>query len=160
MTPVNAIRFFLTFACVSVAQITSASDASFLVSDAEYAQEKQVEANLPKSGQLTAKSVPVPGAPVIELQKPKMQETLKAPFPIQLAFKTNDGADVDLDSFKVLYGFMKLDITDRVVHNAKLSKEGLSVDNANIPAGNHKLILQLRDSKNRKTEVTMNFTVE
>jgi hypothetical protein len=60
----------------------------------------------------------------------------------------------------MIYGFLKLDITDRVVQNTKVTKEGLSVDQANIPAGSHKLVLQIRDSKNRKAEIVMSFNVE
>jgi hypothetical protein len=135
-----------------------AAGAISLISNEEFMQEKQFEATRTRAIPDMHKSAP--GAPIIELAKPKLNDTLKAPFPIQLVFKANDDAEVLPETFKVYYGFMKLDITDRVVKNTKVTKTGLTVDQADIPAGSHKLLLQITDSKNRKTEVPMSFTVE
>lgn len=150
------------FACVFAlsAHGVAARDPVQLISNAEYAQELKFASQMPRVRAAIPNAAPVPGAPAIELQKPKLQETLKAPFPIQLVFKSGEDAEVVPDSFKVLYGFLKLDITDRVVQNAKVTKEGVFVDQANIPAGSHKLVLQIRDSKNRKAETVMSFDVE
>ncbi|MBI1892314.1 MAG: hypothetical protein HYS18_16845 [Burkholderiales bacterium] len=160
MSAVMARRALFVVAFALTAHTASAREIIQLVSDAEYAQEKQFAAKMPRTRQLLPQVTVVPGAPLIDLKKPQIQDTLKAPFPIQLVFKPTDDAEVVPDSFKVLYGFLKLDITDRVVQNAKVTKEGLFVDQANIPAGTHKLLLQIRDSKNRKAEVVVSFNVE
>jgi hypothetical protein len=157
----NTIRFrhaVLGLVLGCSAHCALAAGALQLISNEEFMQEKQFAASRTRSVDLHKPAVP--GAPVIELSKPKLNDTLKAPFPIQLVFKASDDAEVLPETFKVFYGFMKLDITDRVVKNTKVTKTGLTVDQADIPAGTHKLLLQITDSKNRKTEMPMSFTVE
>lgn len=155
-------RAFLTLLLLLASQLVQAGVAFDLINNAEYARDKEFAARAPADQDGISKgfSFPEPGAPVIELQTPKLQDTLKAPFAIHLVFKAAEDAEVVPDSFKVLYGFLKLDITERITQHAKPTKDGLSVEQANIPAGSHKLLLQIRDSKNRQAEKTMSFNVE
>lgn len=152
-------RAFVALLLGLVSRYGIAGDAFSLVTAAEFASEMALEARTPFDA-LAPKALPTPGAPVIELQKPQMQEALRAPFPIQLAFKAGDDAEIAPATFKVLYGMLKLDITDRVIKHATITKDGLSVENADIPTGSHKLLLQIRDTKDRKSETVMSFRVE
>lgn len=103
----------------------------------------------------------VPGAPDLALVKPaNLAEPLKAPFPINLAFKAKDGAAIVPESFKALYGTFRLDITDRIVRHAKVTAGGINLDKAEIPSGSHKLILQVKDDRNRQGEVELRFSVD
>lgn len=103
----------------------------------------------------------VPGAPDMALMKPaNLAEPLKAPFPINLTFKANDGAIIVPESFKALYGTYRLDITDRITRYAKVSTGGINLDKVEIPSGSHKLILQVKDDKNRQGEMELRFSVD
>jgi hypothetical protein len=135
-----------------------ASEPLQLVTDAEYQQE--LRQTPPRRTRATPSATPAPNAPLIEVQAPKLQDTLKPPFPIRLVFKPADGAQIDPSSFKVYYGWLRIDITERIVQHAKLSRDGLSVENASIPAGSHRLLLEIRDNKERKSEMTLSFKVE
>jgi hypothetical protein len=102
-----------------------------------------------------------PGAPDISMVSPaSLAEPLKAPFPIRISFKAQDGAAIKPESFRALYGFMKVDITERLAGRAKVGPEGISVDSANIPAGNHRLFLRVSDDRDRQGETEIRFTVQ
>ena len=85
--------------------------------------------------------------PQIEILKPEPAADLKvkAPFAISVQFKGQPDAAIDPSSFKVLYGAFKLDITSRITKFVKVGKEGFAMDNAQIPVGKHRLILQIQD---------------
>lgn len=105
------------------------------------------------------RAVPAPGAPVIEVRSPTALADLKAPFPIEVAFRTSDGAEALPTTFRVFYGRLRLDITDRVLQKVHVGKEGVVIDEAEIPAGSHRLLLQVRDSRDRTGEMSLSFTV-
>jgi hypothetical protein len=46
-----------------------------------------------------------------------------------------------------------------VLQNVKVEKAGFSVEGAEIPAGAHRLLLQITDSKGRVGETMLNFRV-
>jgi hypothetical protein len=123
-----------------------------LITPTEAARDRDAEAAQTASPVFRAKAF-TPGAPLIEVRQPGRLEGIKAPFPIQLGFKGSDGAELDLKSFRVLYGFLKLDITARLLEKARLTADGLVLDDAAIPSGSHRLRIQLKDSKGREGEL-------
>ena len=99
--------------------------------------------------------------PELTLLKPTaLGEPLKAPFPISLVFKPKEGAKVVPESFRALYGAFRLDITDRIVKHAKVGANGINLDKAEIPTGSHRLLLQVRDDRDRLGETEIRFSVE
>jgi len=129
-----------------------------LVSPAEAARDRAAEAAQTEAPAFRAKAF-TPGAPLIEVRQPGRLDGIKAPFPIQLGFKGSDGAELDLKSFRVLYGFLKLDITARLLEKARLTADGLVLDDAAIPSGSHRLRIQLKDSKGREGELDVTLKV-
>lgn len=102
-----------------------------------------------------------PGVPEISVVSPaSVSEPLKAPFPIKVTFKAKEGATIKPDSFRALYGFLKVDITDRLAGRAKVGPEGLTVESADIPAGNHRLMLRVSDDRDRQAETEIRFSVQ
>src|SRR5512138_1938074 len=83
---------------------------TLLVTEEEAAREARYAATA--DDRFEPRAVPPPGAPVIEVQRPASLAALKAPFPIDVAFRTSDGADVLPGTFKVYYGRLRLDITE------------------------------------------------
>jgi len=130
-----------------------------LVTLQEMQQDGIAAAAAPRAAAAPAYKAFAPGVPQIEIRQPSTLTQVKAPFSIQLHFKANDDAEIDVKSFRVFYGFLKLDITERLLEKAQLTREGLSLDNAAIPSGSHKLLIRLRDSKAREGELEVAFKV-
>jgi hypothetical protein len=104
----------------------------------------------------------VAGAPVIELLRPTIpgDGRLAMPVPIELAFRAGADAKVDPSSFKVLYGALKFDVTERLLKAVKVEPAGLRVEQVQIPAGSHRLLLQIADTQGRVGTRELRFTVE
>ncbi len=101
-------------------------------------------------------------APVIQIVQPVPVTNLKvkSPFPIAVQFKGLSDASIVPATFKVLYGTFKLDITERITKYVTVGKEGFNFDQAKIPTGKHRLILQIQDEKKRIAERELNVEVE
>ena len=63
------------------------------------------------------------------------------------------------DSFRVLYGVLKIDLTERLQAHARLSESGVVVEGAQMPQGTHRLLLRVADDKGRTAEQTVVFRV-
>jgi hypothetical protein len=109
--------------------------------------------------QFTSKSVPVQDAPVIELTAPKLSTPISSPTNIELKFQPKAPSIVKPESFRVLYGAFGLDITKRLLSVAKVSEQGVFVQEANLPKGRHKLTMVVEDSAGRKGNRTVEFDV-
>lgn len=100
------------------------------------------------------------GAPVIEVLRPTVSETaLPSPVPIELAFKPAAGASIAPESFRVFYGVFKLDLTQRLLASVKVQPDGLRVEQAAIPSGQHRLVLQVSDNQGRTGTRELRFSV-
>jgi len=100
--------------------------------------------------------------PLIDILKPDPVADLKvkAPFAISVQFKSQADAPIDPATFKVMYGALKIDITSRITKFVTVTKDGFSLDNAQIPAGKHRLTLQVQDEKQRVAERELRVEVE
>jgi hypothetical protein len=75
------------------------------------------------------------------------------------SFETSPGARIVLDTFKVLYGLLKIDVTSKIRPYAVVSEHGLLAEEAVLPPGTHRLILQISDSAGRTAESEVKLTV-
>lgn len=100
--------------------------------------------------------------PLINILKPEPAPGLKvkAPFPIAVQFVGQADAPIDPATFQVFYGALKIDITGRITRFVKVTKDGFSLENAQIPAGKHRLTLQVQDEKQRLAERELRVEVE
>ena len=100
--------------------------------------------------------------PLIDILKPEPVSDLKvkAPFAIAVQFKSQADAAIDPTTFKVMYGAFKIDITSRITKFVKVTQEGFSLENAQIPVGRHRLTLQVQDEKQRVAERELRVEVE
>jgi hypothetical protein len=100
--------------------------------------------------------------PLIDILKPEAVADLKvkAPFAIAVRFKSQPDAAIDPATFKVMYGAFKLDITSRITKFVKVTKDGFSLENAQIPTGKHRLTMQVTDEKQRVAERELRVEVE
>lgn len=88
-----------------------------------------------------------PDAPLIEVIRPNPLNNLKQPFPVELRFIARSGAPIDPKTLKVSYGFMGLDLTERIRKSATVTPEGLRAENVEIPKGDHRLTVKVADAK-------------
>ena len=98
--------------------------------------------------------------PAIEIRRPQLlSQPLTAPLAIELSFLAAD-APIVPETFRAYYGNLKLNITDRIVKKVKVFAEGLRIDDAEIPSGQHKILLVIEDEKGRRGERELKFTVK
>src|ERR1700722_19253926 len=117
------------------------------------------EASLPAVNLLNVRG-PVPG-PEIQLISPAptaevdgglpvqaMTDAIKAPFSIVLRFIPHGGAKIDVDTLSLKY--IKnpfVDLTQRVRPYTSLT--GVNIVDANMPAGEHLIRVQIKDTRGR-----------
>lgn len=120
--------------------------------------ERDLAAAQPLSRGMRRTSAP-PDAPTIEVDQPNETKPIKPPLTIRVRFRPKEGATIDPTSFRVTYGSLGLDITQRVMEHAHVSASGLLANNADVPAGHHRVTLQVADNMHRVGSRTFEFTV-
>ena len=144
--------------CLAIALTTSVCAQTFdLVSQSEYLASEAQEKLFPS---FTSKSNPVPSDPLIDIRSPSLTAPVKAPVSIDLRFLTSGAAKINWDSLKIFYGWYKKDITERVKKEAKMVGDGMQITSANLPSGDHKLVIQVANTEGKQTEREVRFTVE
>jgi len=140
-----------------VVQVSPGSSNGWLVTSGE-AQKFGGEAGFKAPSALRPRAV----MPMIEILKPETAEGIKvqAPFAIVVQFTAQADAPIAPTTFKVFYGALKFDITSRVLKLAKVTKAGVSLENAQIPAGKHLITMQVQDEKERLAERELRLDVE
>ena len=99
--------------------------------------------------------------PAIQVIDPQSLDVpLKNPFKMEVLFKPQQGATLDFTSFKAFYGFLKLDITDRLLKEATKTPTGIRLANVDVPSGRHKLLLSIKDSQGHLSAKEIIFKVE
>ena len=102
-----------------------------------------------------------PLAPQITLVDPESADkAIKNPFKMEVQFKPQEGAAVDIKSFQAFYGSLKLDITERLMKEAVRKATGIKLANVTVPSGKHRILLRIKDSQNRLAEKEIQFKVE
>jgi len=132
-----------------------------LVTRAEAARDRELR---PKNDTFDApevrtRSLPGAAAFAIRVLAPTPQVAVTAPLRIELAFDTPPGARVVPSSFRVLYGVLKIDLTDRLRRFSTISERGVVVDQAMVPDGLHRLFLQVADDKGNVAEQELRLRV-
>lgn len=99
-------------------------------------------------------------APSIEFVAPARDApALTSPLRIELAFKAPPGARIVPASFRLLYGVLKLDLTERVTQHARLSETGVVLERARVPQGTHRVFVRVADDQGRVAEQAVVFKV-
>ena len=103
-----------------------------------------------------------PMGPRIEVVSPDLGTSapLQSPLTIRVKFQSPSGAEIQPDTFRAQYGAFRIDITERLLKATKVTKEGIQVDRAELPAGSHRLFLKIQDNADRSGEREVRFTVQ
>jgi hypothetical protein len=121
---------------------------------------QEMQASLAAAEPLMAKTSVVPGAPHIEVVQPRLDHPVSSPTPIQLVFVPSATSVVRPETFKVLYGRLRIDITQRLTQVAKITAEGIHIKEARLPKGNHRLLLSIEDQNGRQGVKLLDFEIK
>lgn len=120
----------------------------------------QAEATRPEIRTRQVPPPPRPNMPAIRVVSPNATgAAVAAPVRIEVAFTPAPGARIVPSSFRVLYGLLKIDLTERLRQHATVTESGVVVDGAKVPDGQHRLILQVADDKGNTAEQELRIRV-
>lgn len=93
----------------------------------------------------------VPGGPRIKVLAPlDSNGVLESPVDIEVAFETATGVSIDMSSLKIYYlMFIKKDVTGRIMEHATVGSNSIRAEGAKLPSGEHKFLIEIRDSEKR-----------
>lgn len=150
-------RILFTFMLALLQPLTAT--AQILISMEELRNEQAALAK--GEPEMHMKALPMLKAPRIDILSPNAQVgPLVAPFEIRVKFAAEDGAQIIVESFKVLYGMLSVDITARVMKYGEFKDNVLRIEKANIPAGRHRLTLKIKDSEQREAQSELTLVVQ
>jgi hypothetical protein len=153
MTLHRFILVFTTFVALSLPAVSHAAPTMLVTSE-------EAAASDAAGGLLAPRSAPTIGAPRIEFVAPDLKRPIAVPTKIEVRFMGNAPAEPKPETFKALYGAFRIDITQRLLGVAKVTKDGISVSDAALPSGKHQLLLTLTDTLGREAQHVVSFTVQ
>lgn len=118
---------------------------------------KSEEAKLPPaSGTLATRGIS--RGPAIKVVGPDLSAPLTSPFNLKLAFEPRGGAKIDTSAVKVVYlKATPVDLLPRVKNG--LTEQGLVLEGAETPPGEHAIQISVQDSEGRVTNTVLQLTV-
>jgi hypothetical protein len=99
------------------------------------------------------------GAPTITVEEPDIIKPVRSPVKIRVRFHAGANAKIVVNSLRVTYGFLKIDITRRLLAHARPTPSGVFVQNADLPRGRHKVTIQIADNMGRVGVKSFDFNV-
>ncbi|MFH1602849.1 MAG: hypothetical protein ABIH03_02965 [Pseudomonadota bacterium] len=148
----STIQRWVILVALALCASTSAFGQVKLVTEEEFRASAAAPMLLPRA-------TSVPGAPQIEIISPDTKGVITSPTKVQLHFRAVPPATPKPESFRALYGSFRLDITGRLLKLAKLTAEGLTLENASLPSGSHRIFLEIQDSVGRTGSQVLAITV-
>lgn len=133
-----------------------ANDSFQLITEDEYFEQLKHKGKTSSKGMFFSVSK---NAPKIVIDFPPLSTDVISPTNIQVKFKAVDDASIVVDSLQVLYGFLSLDITDRIIKHAAISSSGLTANNVELPEGEHTITIRIKDTKEREAEKDITFSI-
>jgi hypothetical protein len=150
----------LAAGAVLAVAIASAAEGGFeLLSPREYQSELAARAR--PGARLYTRGADL-NAPTIVVVMPDRAAPIAAPVNIDVRFRAAEGASVNVSSLKITYGFLSLDITQRILNapGVQVSASGLKASGARLPSGSHKLVIAVADNLGRTGRQPLEFTVK
>ena len=150
------MRLFAFFLLFGAAFIIDARSAAPQAKPVILITAEEAKLELAPSSDLTFRAG-VSRGPSITLVSPKSSESLQSPIRLQLKFEGRSGAQIDADSFKLIYAKKQaVDLTERV--KPFVEAAGVDVPEAMVPPGTHTLRAEIRDKEGRAGSIT--FTLK
>lgn len=112
-----------------------------------------------RAAQHRPESPDLPAPPVIQLLRPDISKPIKSPTTIEVRLSAGSGTPVDMRTFEATYGWLRIDITDRLLARAKKTPDSLLAENVNLPLGEHSVTLSVANISGKPASRTFNFSV-
>lgn len=157
----TALRTTVLCLALAFSALDSRAEDFDLITAAEAQAEAKAAATAPPETRTRSLPVPKPGQPAIKVVTPNNtpSSAVNAPVRIEVSFKAASGNRIVPSTFRVLYGLMKIDLTDRLKKHATVTETGVVIDQAKVPAGQHRLILQVADDQGNTAEQELRLRV-
>jgi len=160
-SPAQWRRALLALALPVVLLTTAAASDDFDLVTAEDMRAEQsapVPRAAPGAGDEAARTRSF-GAPRIRVLRPDPDVETSGPLRIELSFTPGPGARIVPGSFRMLYGMLKIDLTDRLAGRAQVKESGVIVEGAKVPRGVHRLVMRVTDDQGQSTEQELRIRV-
>jgi len=151
------MRLLLMSVLLAVAGLLGASDSEPLISQAEIEREA---AHTERTRMWPFAKKADPKAPTIVVRRPEKLDDLANPVTMELVFEPAADAEINPKSFKVYYGALRLDITERVLAKGTVDREGGSIKDMPLEPGSYQLAVFISDTKKREGTLPMTLEVK
>ena len=157
----STAKLLIILAGLSASSSLLAGEPFMLVSEEEYRmqlnQKNVLKKNLKFNKSLNFEAEQ--NFPLISISSPTKTSVLYSPIRVEINFKSADDANIQFDSLRVLYGWLNLDITDRIKEHAQVTAAGILAENVELPVGEHHITIEIMDTMKRRTEKEVAFEV-
>jgi hypothetical protein len=139
---------------------TPAAPALQLLTEAEAQREAaQAGAGVPAEGPRSRSLRPQ--SPQIRVIAPLVgvDAAVPAPLRLEVGFQAAPGARIVPASFRLLYGVLRIDLTERLRAQASISESGVLLERALMPPGTHRLWVQVGDDQGNLAEQELRFRI-
>lgn len=100
-----------------------------------------------------------PMGPAIVVIAPRIDGPTRPPLDVRVEARPRNGLAIDRGSLKVRYGFLRLDVTSRLLPYGQWQGNAFVVTGAQVPAGNHTFYVAIADSAGHVGEAVMKVVV-
>jgi hypothetical protein len=91
--------------------------------------------------------------------EPDITRPVRSPVNIRISFQTAVNARIAVNSLRVRYGRLGIDITRRILAHARPTPSGVFVEDAELPIGRHRVTIQIADNMGRVGTKSFDFNV-
>jgi len=99
------------------------------------------------------------GAPTIRIEEPDITRPVRSPVNIRIRFQAAANARIEVNTLRVRYGRLGIDITRRILAHARPTPSGVFVEDAELPRGRHRVTIQIADNTGRVGANSFDFNV-
>ena len=99
------------------------------------------------------------GAPTIRIEEPYITRPVRSPVNIRIGFQAAANARIAVNSLRVRYGRLGIDITRRILAHARPTPSGVFVEDAELPRGRHRVTIQIADNMGRVGSKSFDFNI-
>lgn len=119
----------------------------------------EAEAKLPQATDSGMATRGITRGPGIEIVSPAAgTQNIKSPLPLRVKFIGRNSISIDPASVKLTYlRVPTVDLTNRV--KPHVTKDGIDMEQADVPPGNHVIRVDLKDTEGRSATTTITLSV-
>jgi len=103
--------------------------------------------------------VNLPAPPLIQLLRPDISRPISNPTTIEVQFSAGSGPAIDMRTFKATYGWLGINITNRLLAHARMTPNTLLAKNVDLPLGQHSVTLSIANTAGKAASRTFRFSV-